>query len=124
MKGIEIAPVASVAFEEWRYRIEGGSRLPRGRFFAGKKPSLKAYQVGDYDIVAAYSASGAIDVLCEQTEYPRSDYTMSDVTRVGRKLLDNLEVFNQDEGKTETLETSLRQDIAALTEPTYMYGWE
>ncbi|MGF6282173.1 hypothetical protein ABH908_000342 [Pseudomonas frederiksbergensis] len=124
MTGIEKTPSASVAFEEWRYRVEGGSRLPRGRFFAGKGPSLKAYQVGDCDIVAAFSASGAIDVLCEQTDYPRSDYTLADVTRVGRKTLDSLEVFNQDEGKVETLETSLRQDIAILAEPTYMHGWE
>jgi hypothetical protein len=124
MTGNVRAPIASVAFEEWRYQVEGGSRLPRGQFFAGKGPSLKAYQVGDFDVVAAYTASGAIDVLCEVTEYPRSDYTQADVKRVGRKTLDNLEVFDQDEGKIEILETSLRQDIAALTEPAYMYGWE
>ncbi|MGE8067086.1 hypothetical protein [Pseudomonas sp. NPDC089569] len=124
MKGNETLPVASVAFEEWRYRLEDGSRLPRGRFFAGKGPSLKAYQVGDSDIVAAFSVSGAIAVFCEQSGFPHSDYTLSDVTRVGRKTLDSLEIFNVDEGKVEPLETSLRQDIRALTEPAYMYGWE
>lgn len=118
------APKASVVFEEWRYKLEGAERLPRGKHFAGKKPSLKAYQVGDTDIVAAYSPAGAVDVLCEQAGYPRSDYTLGDVKLVGRKLLDSMQIFDQDEGKVEQLETSLRQDVAAMTEPAYVYGWE
>jgi hypothetical protein len=121
---MQSAPKLSVVFEEWRYKLEGNERLPRGKFFAGKTPSLKAYQVGDNDIVAAYTPSGAIEVLCEQTDYPRSDYTLDEVKLVGRKLLDSLEIYDQDEGKVEPLETSLRQDVAALTAPTYMFGWE
>lgn len=52
------------------------------------------------------------------------EYSLDSVERVSDKHLDSVEVFNQDEGTTEVLETSLRQDIAMLTEPTYMYGWE
>jgi hypothetical protein len=87
-------------------------------------PSLVAYQVGDYDIVAAFDPEGAIAVLCEQTGQDHSDFELSEVELVGDKHLDSLEVFNEDEGRTERLETSLRQDIAKLTVPTYMYGWE
>lgn len=121
---VPVASVITVAFEEWRYKIEGGNRLPRGRFFADKSPSLKAYQVGDNDIVAAFTPKGAITVLCEQGGYPKSEFTLADVQLVGRKLLDCREMWCQDEHKVEKLETSLRQDVAAHTEPAYMYGWE
>jgi hypothetical protein len=87
-------------------------------------PALKAYQVGDYDIVAAYTPEGAIEILCENFGYPREDYTIDEVQLVSDKHLDSLEVFNVDEGKTETLQTSLRQDVAALNAPAYIYGWE
>lgn len=86
--------------------------------------ALKAFQVGDFDIVAAYTPEGAITVLCEQNDYPLDEYTIDEVKLVDDKHLDSLEVFNQDEGVTEKLETSLRQDVAALKEPAYMYGWE
>ncbi|MGO4801167.1 hypothetical protein ACEN2T_17955 [Pseudomonas sp. W22_MBD1_FP4] len=89
----------------------------------GMQP-LIAFQVGDYDIVAAFNPEGAIAVLCEQNGEDLDQYTVKDVELVGDKHLDSLEVYNQDEGKTEKLETSLRQDIAALTQPKYMYGWE
>lgn len=56
--------------------------------------------------------------------YPREDYTLDEVQLVSDKHLDSLEVFDQDEGKTETLATSLRQDVATLNAPAYMYGWE
>lgn len=87
-------------------------------------PALVAYQVGDYDIVAAFDPQGAIAVLCEQTGQDQSEFELSEVELVSDKHLDSLEVFDQSEGKTERLDTSLRQDIAKLTVPTYLYGWE
>lgn len=30
----------TAAFEEWRRKLNKGSRLPRGKFFRGKKPGL------------------------------------------------------------------------------------
>jgi len=89
----------------------------------GMRP-LIAYQVGDYDVVAAFDPQGAIAVLCEQTGEELSEYELKDVILVSDKHLDSLEIFDQDEGKIEKLDSSLRQDIAALTEPTYMFGWE
>lgn len=115
---------AHPAFDEWRYKLEGGDRLPRGKFFSRKGPALKGYQVGDCDIVAAFTRKQAIAVFCEQSGFPKSDYSAADVERVSAKTLDSLQVFNIDEGVEETLATSLRQDIAALSEPSYMYGWE
>lgn len=85
---------------------------------------LIAYQVGDYDVVAAYTPEGAIAVLCEQTGNDPDDYTLDEVVLVSDKTLDNLEAFDQDEGKVVPLELSLRQELAMLTKPTYMYGWE
>lgn len=87
-------------------------------------PALIAYQVGEYDIVAAFDPQGAIDVLCAQTGEDPSEFELADVGQVGDKHLDALEVYNQDEGKTEPLKQSLRQEVAKLTEPTYIYGWE
>lgn len=52
-----------------------------------------------------------------------NEYDLTDVKLVSEKRLDALEIFDG-RVKTEQLETSLRQDIAALTEPTYMFGWE
>lgn len=87
-------------------------------------PALIAYQVGDTDIVAAFDPQGAIEVLCLQGGMPLSDYEIDDVSEVGDELLDSLEMFDIDEGKVEKLDQSLRQQISALTEPTYLFGWE
>jgi hypothetical protein len=86
--------------------------------------SLIAYQVGDYDIVAAHDPEGAIAVLCAQTGQDPSEFELTEVELVSDKHLDSLEIFDLDEGKTERLKTSLRQDIAALQVPAYMYGWD
>ena len=43
---------------------------------------------------------------------------------VSDKTLDNLEAFDQDEGRMVRLEMSLRQELTMLTKPTYLYGWE
>lgn len=85
---------------------------------------LFAYQVGDYDVVAAYTPEGAITALCEQTDSDPDDYELNEVVLVSDKALDNMEAFDQDEGKVVALEMSLRQELAMLTKPTYMFGWE
>ncbi|MCF5382049.1 hypothetical protein GIW05_00745 [Pseudomonas syringae] len=74
--------------------------------------------------MAAFDPQGAIAILCEQTDQDTSEYQLSDVEPVSDKHLDATEVFDQVEGKAELLKASLRQDIAKLTVPTYMYGWE
>lgn len=86
--------------------------------------TLKAYQVGDNDIVAAYDEAGAIAVLCEDSGYDLEDFTLDEVTLVRDEVLDVMQAYDQDEGKVVPLEKSLRQELAELTEPAYMVGWE
>lgn len=86
---------------------------------------LKAYQVGDNDIVAAYDPVGAIAVLCEFSGCCQpDDFDERDVELVSDKVLDSTEAYDQDEGKVVALEQTLRQELAALTEPAYLHGWE
>lgn len=86
--------------------------------------TLKAYQVGDNDIVAAYDPAGAIKVLCEFNGDPDDEFELSEVELVSDKVLDNTEAYDQDEGKIVILDKTLRQELAELTEPAYLYGWE
>jgi hypothetical protein len=85
---------------------------------------LKAYQVGDNDIVAAYDPAGAIQVLCNFGGFPDDEFQIDEVVAVSDALLDNRQAFDQDEGQVVTLEKSLREELAALTEPGYLHGWE
>lgn len=63
-------------------------------------------------------------MLREQTSDKDDDLTVEDVVLVGEKTLDSMEAFDPDEGKTVALEMSLRQELAMLTKPTYMHGWD
>ncbi len=84
---------------------------------------LRAYQVGDNDIVAAYDPAGAIQVLVDFAGYGQ-DFDESDVEPVSDKMLDATEALDQDEGRTVRLEKTLRQELEELTEPAYLHGWE
>jgi len=86
--------------------------------------TLKAYQVGDNDIVAAFDPAGAIKALCDFSGYPYSEFDLEDVDLAHENMLDNKEAFDQDEGKTVTLDKTLRQEREELTEPAYLHGWE
>lgn len=88
-----------------------------------ERRQLIAYQVGDNDIVAAYDTTGAIQVLEDFTN-GGYDFDEDDVELVSDKMLDNTEVYDQDEGKIVTLDKTLRQELAELTEPAYLHGWE
>lgn len=87
-------------------------------------PTLKAYQVGDSDIVAAFDPAGAIKVLSDFNGEPLNEYALTEVALVSDALLDNRKGFNTDDGTIETLDQTLREQMAALTMPTYLYGWE
>jgi len=86
--------------------------------------TLKAYQVGDNDIVAAYDPAGAIEVMCEECGYVEEDFALDEVVLVRDEVLDVMQAYDQDEGKVVPLEKSLRQELAELTEPAHMVGWE
>ncbi len=38
----------TAAFEEWRQKLNHGDRLPRGRFFKGKKPGRKFVVIDEF----------------------------------------------------------------------------
>ncbi|MOA68950.1 hypothetical protein D3C78_1968370 [compost metagenome] len=63
-------------------------------------------------------------MLCEFCGYPDDEFDLDDVGLVSDQMLDTLEAYDQDEGKYVTLDKSLRQELAELTEPAYMHGWE
>jgi hypothetical protein len=81
---------------------------------------LKAYQVGDNDIVAAFDEQDAIDTLVLYTGCSKSsDYDKDkDVT----DLTDRLDEMLKDEDGDD-LET-LRDWLVTIDEPQYMCGWE
>lgn len=85
-----------------------------------ERRQLFAYQVGDNDIVAAYDPAGAIKVLVDFAGYG-DDF---DVELVSDKVLDATDAYDQGEGKTIALDKTLRQELAELTEPAYLCGWE
>jgi hypothetical protein len=80
---------------------------------------LKAFQVGDYDMVAHYTHDGAAAFLCEYAGYPADEFTAKDVELVSDKLLDSP---LRDEDGIEY--PPLRAALQAVTEPTYLHGWE
>ena len=86
--------------------------------------NLKAYQVGDCDVVAAYDEAGAIKVLEDIRGYPEGEFSHYDVKLVSTERLDAKKAFDIDEGVMIDLESTLREDIASMTEPAYCYGWE
>lgn len=85
---------------------------------------LKAYQVGDNDIVAAYDPAGAIAFLCQYCGYPKDAFDEADVSLVNDAMLDNRTAYDTDENMFVTLEKTLREQMAELTEPGYLHGWE
>ncbi|BGE63882.1 hypothetical protein JET89_15910 [Pseudomonas aeruginosa] len=82
--------------------------------------TLKAYQVGDNDIVAAYDQVGAIKVLCIFCSYPDDEYGLDEVQLVENEVQDATEANDQNEVATVTLEKTLRQELSELTEPAYL----
>tara|TARA_R110002095_G_scaffold150839_2_gene130538 strand:- start:87 stop:482 length:396 start_codon:yes stop_codon:yes gene_type:complete len=81
---------------------------------------LKAYQVGEHDVVAAFDEDEAIEVLvaytgcCHSNDFDKN----KDVT----DLTDKLDVMLkcEDGNDLETLGTWLGR----LSEPEYLFGWE
>ncbi len=88
--------------------------------------TLKAYQVGDNDIVAAYDEAGAIEAFYKQCGHPEDGhgYTLDEVQLVSDRWLDAREVFDTDEGVVVKVDKTLREEMAELTEPAYLCGWE
>lgn len=77
---------------------------------------LKAYQVGEYDIVAAYDKPHAIHVFKDYAGDEEDDYDVKEITgfRLSRKLRD------EDGNYTE----SIQEMLDYIDGPQYLFGWE
>lgn len=78
---------------------------------------LKAYQVGDNDIVAAYTPEGALEALVELAG--EIGLSTVDVSIIEEDELD-VPVVDEDGNQCPTI----RQMLADLSEPTYLFGWD
>lgn len=78
---------------------------------------LKAYQVGGNDIVAAGSVEEALAVLEELAG--EIDLTIEDVAPIAE---DELDVPVEDEEGNAC--PTIRQMLAELSEPAYLFGWD
>jgi hypothetical protein len=80
---------------------------------------LKAYQVGDNDMVVHYTAEEAAAFLCTYAGYPNGEITADDVELVSEEFLD-MPMVEEDGSPAEPL----RGAVLAATEPFYLHGWE
>lgn len=78
---------------------------------------LKAYQVGENDIVAAYTPEGALEVLVGLAG--EVGLGTVDVSLIEEEELD-VPVVDEDGNQCPTI----RQMLADLSEPTYLFGWD
>lgn len=80
-------------------------------------PSLQAFMVGEYDIVAHYSAAEARAWLLATGECAETDIAAEKVAPLPARMLD-LELLDE-EGQASTL----RGDLAKLTAPALLKRW-
>lgn len=104
------------------HRNASGFRVPADHPLASQHTAqkLRCYQVGDTDVVAAYSPASAIRILCDYCGYPREDFTDADVTEWTDAQLD-APCFEED-GTTPA--EPWRAPFVAMTAPGYLGGWE
>lgn len=81
---------------------------------------LKAYQVGEFDIVAAHDEEQAIHVLKDYVGDEEEDYDVEEIT--GFRLIGKIrdEYGNYTESIQEMLDTLTRSQGGAQ----YLFGWE
>lgn len=82
---------------------------------------LKCYAVGDCDFVAAYDADGAVAVLANTNGDEPINYAAWDVEPVSEEELDK--PWCDEDDRTKIVGT-LREWLAAATEPTWLAGTE
>lgn len=102
------------------HRNAAGFSVPFDHPLACNAPPLKCYQVGEQDLVAAYTPEQAITILCSFSGYPSGEFTVEDVSAWADWELDR-PCFEED-GITPA--DPWRKAFAACTYPQYLGGWE
>jgi len=80
---------------------------------------LKAYQVGEHDLVAHYSAEEARHLLLKNDNYDEDDILLSDVQECSESFL--ARATKDEEGNPEA---PWGEDLTKMTEPGWIGGWE
>ena len=78
---------------------------------------LKCYQVGEFDLVAAYYEEHAAEILMQEVGLDRED--IDDITECTQEFLSKPTVNEDGE-----IDESWGETFARITEPGYVGGWE
>jgi hypothetical protein len=98
--------------------IQSQPQQRRG-FFMPEEMKLKCFQVGDSNLVAAYTQEQALEILIEFGGYDRDDIGMDEVAVCTDAFLD---APCRDEEGNEC--EAWRCTFEKLNEPGYVGGWE
>ena len=80
--------------------------------------NLKPYQVGENDIVAAYTEEQAMSLLLEKCAWNKEECADFDIEDLSGKL--DMKMMTEDGVVIETLGDWMER----LLEPQYLFGWE
>lgn len=117
--GLDVGEIAK-QYGGGGHRNAAGFKVPFEHPLACNTPPLKCYQVGEQDVVAAYTPEQAVAILCAFSGYPEDEYTVNDVSEWTAAQLD-APVFEED-GVTPA--EPWRATFAACVYPQYLCGWE
>lgn len=79
---------------------------------------LTPYQVGEYDVVAAYSKDGAAQLLADYVGCDSDEVSNDDIEDLTPKL--NVMLKDEEGNDVETLGNWMKR----VKEPEYLYGWD
>lgn len=117
--GLDVSEIAKL-YGGGGHRNAAGFSVPFEHPLACNAPPLKCYQVGEQELVAAYTPEQAIAILCSFSGYASDDFTVEDVSAWTDAELDR-PCFEED-GTTPA--DPWRKAFASCTYPQYLGGWE
>ncbi len=117
--GLDVSEVAKL-YGGGGHRNAAGFSVPFDHPLACNAPPLKCYQVGEQELVAAYTPEQAIKLLCAFAGYQKDEFSVEDVSAWTDAELDR-PCFEED-GTTPA--EPWRKAFAACTYPQYLGGWE
>ncbi|ANI16800.1 hypothetical protein A9C11_23755 [Pseudomonas citronellolis] len=118
-EGLDVSAIAKL-FGGGGHRHAAGFSVGYDHPLAYNAPPLKCFQVGDFDLVAAYTPAQAIQLLCAFTGHDAGDWDLDEVSEWTATELDR-ECFEED-GTTPA--APWRTQFAACVYPQYLGGWE
>ncbi|MDU4250510.1 phosphohydrolase [Pseudomonas sp.] len=117
--GLDVSAIAKL-YGGGGHRNAAGFSVGYDHPLAYNAPALKCFQVGDNELVAAYTPEQAIKLLCAFAGYSADDFDLDDVSEWTAEELDR-QCFEED---GETPAEPWRAVFAACVYPQYLGGWE